>query len=96
MMKKKYTVKTSSRYKREFRNVIKRGYNENKMIEVVDLLATGEPLPQKYKDHDLYGNWEVYRECHIAFDWILVYRIFENELILFLTSTGSHSDVLKI
>ena len=75
---------------------MKRGYDKNKIEIVINTLASGENLPEKYRDHDLHGNWEGFRKCHIDPDWLLVYRIFKGELILFLMSTGSHSEVLKI
>lgn len=61
--------------------------------EVVTLLAMGEPLPDKNRDHDLSGNWAGYRECHIRPDWLLIYRIENDVLMLTLTRTGSHSDL---
>lgn len=60
----------------------KRGKNLEKLVEVLELLASGNPLPQKYKDHQLTGNLNDFRECHIEPDWLLMYQIFENELIL--------------
>ena len=56
-------------------------------------LASGNPLPQKYKDHQLTENLNDFRECRIEPDWLLMYQIFENELILSATATGSHSDL---
>lgn len=92
-MTKKYKVKTSARYRREFKKIMKRGYDKNKIKTVIDILSSGEPLPEQYSDHDLHGNFKGFRECHIDYDWLLVYRIFKNELILFLMSTGTHSDI---
>lgn len=63
------------------------------MEKVVDILLTGKPLTEKNKDHALTGNWNGYRECHIQSDWLLVYEIIEDRLILSLTATGSHSDL---
>lgn len=63
----------------------KRGRNLEKLVEVLNLLASGNPLPQKYKDHRLTGNLNDFRECHIEPDWLLMYQIFENELILSAT-----------
>lgn len=63
------------------------------MSEVVDKLQKGEPLPEKNRDHALSGNWAGYRECHITPDWLLIYEIIEDRLILALTRTGSHSDL---
>ena len=61
--------------------------------EVITLLAMGEPLPLRNKDHSLSGEWVGHRECHILPDWLLVYRIEDDVLVLTLTRTGSHSDL---
>ena len=71
----------------------KRGKDLTKLVTVLDLLASGVPLPPKYKDHQLTGNLHDFRECHIEPDWLLMYQIFDNELILSATATGSHSDL---
>ena len=63
------------------------------METVIDMLANEQPLPEKYKDHALTGDWKGFRECHIQPDWLLIYEINNNELILYLTRTGSHSDL---
>ena len=60
---------------------------------VVDALAAGEPLPEKYKDHNLTGNYKGCRECHITPDRLLIYEVSGGELILYLTRTGIHSDL---
>ena len=60
---------------------------------VVALLAMGEPLPDKNRDHDLSGDWAGHRECHILPDWLLVYRIEDDVLVLTLARTGTHSDL---
>ncbi|MCM1321729.1 MAG: type II toxin-antitoxin system YafQ family toxin [Bacteroides sp.] len=74
----------------------KRGKNMSKLIEVLDLLSSGNPLPSKYKDHQLSGSLSDFRECHIESDWLLMYQIFENRLILSATATGTHSDLFNI
>ena len=65
----------------------------NLLKEVITLLAMGETLPEKYKDHALTGNWSEHRECHIQPDWLLIYRIQDDVLVLTLSRTGSHSDL---
>lgn len=82
----------SNRFKRDLKTAIKRGYRIDLLETVVELLATGRALPEKYKDHVLSGEYGGFRECHITPDWLLVYQIRENELILFLSRTGTHSD----
>ena len=61
--------------------------------EVIEILASGNPLPEKYQDHSLNGNYRDCRECHITPDWLLIYQIRKMELILYLTRTGTHSDL---
>ena len=72
---------------------MKRGLKIRLLEDVVAALAMGEPLPEKYKDHALTGNWVGHRECHIQPDWLLVYRIEDDVLVLTLSRTGSHSDL---
>ena len=57
-------------------------------------LAMGQPLAEKHKDHSLIGNYKGCRECHITPDWLLIYEISDDEIILYLTRTGTHSDLL--
>lgn len=89
----KYRVEQSTRFKREFRTAVKRGYDIDKLEAVVDLLADGVTLPLKNRDHSLSGDYEGYRECHITADWLLIYRYEEDRLVLFLFRNGSHSDL---
>ena len=89
----KYDVVKSSKYKRDLKKVIKRGYDISLLDKLVDMLQEGLPLPPKHKDHALKGNWNGFRECHIAPDWLLIYRYEENVLILVLQRTGTHSDL---
>lgn len=71
----------------------KRGLKLNLLEDVVNTLAIQEPLPTSNCDHALTGNYAGYRECHIAPDWLLIYRVDEDELFLFLFRTGIHSDL---
>ena len=89
----KYRIAQTSRFKKELKVIKKRGYDLSLMGKVVDMLAAGETLPLKYHDHLLTGNFTGCRECHITPDWLLIYEIAEDELILYLTRTGSHSDL---
>jgi len=95
MMMNKYEVKRSSRFKKDYKRIKKRGYDLSLLESVIDLLAKGEPLPAEYKDHALIGDLKGFRECHILPDWLLLYRINEGILILTLTRTGTHSDLLE-
>lgn len=92
MRKTKYTVKTTTLFKKDFKLAMKRGLNVELLENVIALLAMGEPLPAKNKDHALTGNWVGHRECHILQDWLLVYRIEDDVLVLTLARTGTHSD----
>ena len=89
----KYTVKKSSLFKKDYKMAIKRGYDISLLIEVIEILSNGKTLPEKYKDHTLKGNYLGYRECHITSDWLLIYKIEKDLLILALTRTGTHSDL---
>ena len=88
-------VRYTAQFKKDYKLAVKRGYNPKELEKVIDLLKTGESLPQIYKDHPLSGEWKHYRDCHIRPDWILIYRIIEESLILELTRTGTHSDLFK-
>ena len=93
MRKTKYTVKTTNQFKKDFKLAMKRGLNIDLLETVIVTLALGEPLPDKNKDHALTGNWIGHRECHILPDWLLIYRIEEEVLILTLARSGTHSDL---
>jgi len=66
-----------------------------KLEKVLELLVNGEKLPPKYRDHKLGGEYLGTRECHIAPDWLLIYEVIEDELVLYLTRTGSHAKLFK-
>lgn len=87
------TIKYETTFKKDFKRIIKRGYNIQLLEDVIEILASGQLLPEKYKDHNLTGNYYDCRECHITPDWFLIYKINNNELILYLTRTGTHSDL---
>ena len=87
------TIKYETGFKKDYKRVVKRGYDVSLLKEVIEKLANKTPLPKKYKDQGLSGNYSGFRECHITPDWLLIYRIDENDLILYLTRTGSHSDL---
>ena len=89
----KYTVKLTTAFKKDYKQAMKRGLKIRLLDEIITLLAQGEALPDKNTDHALGGNWIGYRECHIQPDWLLVYRIENEVLVLTLTRTGTHSDL---
>ena len=83
----------TSRFKKDYKNIIKRNLDITLLDDVIRILARGDMLPQQYKDHSLTGNRKGFRECHIAPDWLLIYSIEDNNLLLVLSRTGSHSDL---
>lgn len=80
-------------FKKDYKRMLKRGCNPQNLQDVLSLLVNQQPLPEKYRDHNLSGNYTGYRECHIEPDWLLIYKIFNDKLVLVLTRTGSHSDL---
>ena len=80
-------------FKKDYKRMLKRGCNPQNLQDVLTLLVNQQSLPEKYRDHNLSGNYAGYRECHIEPDWLLIYKIFNDKLVLVLTSTGSHSDL---
>ncbi|MCM1054901.1 MAG: type II toxin-antitoxin system YafQ family toxin [Bacteroides sp.] len=89
----KYIVKPTSRFQKDLKRIKKREYDISLLTDIIKKLANGEKLPEKNRDHFLEGNYAGCRECHITPDWLLIYEIYENELILYLTRTGTHSDL---
>ena len=87
------TIKFTKQFHKDLKLVQKRGYNDLQLLEVINLLAEQKPLPAYYHDHVLVGKYKGCRECHIQPDWLLIYEIKKNELLLILTRTGTHSDV---
>lgn len=88
-----YRIRPSAKFQKDLKRIQKRGYDITLLKDVLNLLVNGKVLPIKYKDHNLSGNFKGCRECHITPDWLLIYEIAENELILYLTRTGTHSDL---
>ena len=91
----KYEVKFSGRFKKDLKTVQGQGKDLDKLFDVIGILANDERLDPKFHDHSLSGNFEGCRECHIEPDWLLIYQIRKEELILNLTRTGSHSDLFR-
>lgn len=89
------TVKFTSRFKKDYKTAIKRGCDIKLFEYVVTELANQRPLPDKFKDHKLSGNYEGFRECHIQPDWLLIYFIENDILTLTLARAGSHSDLFE-
>ena len=74
----------------------KQGRDMNLLGEVIDLLLNEKVLDEKYRDHPISGNYVGFRECHILPDWLLIYAIDKNQLLLTASRTGSHSDLLNM
>lgn len=90
----KYTVQATNRFKKHACLVKKRNAkNADKIKRTVEMLAKGEPLPERFCDHELTGNYAGHRECHVLPDLLLIYRIYKSVLILELVDTGTHSDL---
>lgn len=91
----KYTIKQTTNFKKDIKLVKKRGKKLEKLEKVLEFLVNDKELPLTYKDHKLIDNasYKNCRECHIEPDWLLVYQIINNDLILLLVETGSHSDL---
>lgn len=83
----------SRQFRKDLKKARKRGLPMRQLEMVVETLAAGDPLDAKYRDHDLTGDYHGFRECHVMPDWLLVYRVEEEALELFLFCTGSHSDL---
>ena len=88
-----YKLYYTNRMKRDVKRILKRGKDINKLNKVLNLLIQNGSLPKEYLDHQLTGNLKDFRECHIESDWLLMYQIIKDELIITATSTGSHSDI---
>lgn len=92
-----YEVKTTTRFNKELKKISKQHKDIEKLIYVVEMLANGKELEEKYKNHKLINDktFKNCCECHIQPDWLLVYKIQDNELVLLLFATGSHSDLFN-
>ena len=91
----KYTLKPTTQFKRDLKKAQKQNKNLDLLNKVLQQLADGIPLPEKNRDHALTGNYAGCRECHIQPDWLLIYEIAEDTLFLYLTPTGSHSELFE-
>ena len=97
-MKNKYSIVTTTRFRKQFKKIIKQGKDLNKIKTVINILASGKTLEEKYKDHALVDTkfYRNCRECHIEPNWLLIYKYNDNELMLFFVETGSHSDLFNM
>ncbi|MDO4369501.1 MAG: type II toxin-antitoxin system YafQ family toxin [bacterium] len=93
----KYNVQYTSHFKKDFKKILKQGRDINKFLEVLSVIANGEKLNLKYKNHKLVDDkfFKNCNECHIMPDWLLVYKYQDDDLVLLLIATGSHSDLFN-
>lgn len=91
----KYAIKPSKRFEKDLKRCEKRGYDMRLIKEVITLLAETGSLPATYRPHKLSGDYAGCWECHIKPDGLLLWEQYDNELVLLLTSTGSHSDIFR-
>ena len=91
----KYILERTTKFRKDYKSLEKSGYDMTLLDDVIIRLAEGETLPTKYCDHPLHGTYKGYRDCHIRGDWVLIYKIDKDTLILLLTETGTHSEILE-
>ena len=90
-----YKIKPTLKFQKDIKKIQKRGYNISLLTDVIRKLAEGETLPDRYRDHMLVGEFRGCRECHITPDWLLIYEVDGENLYLYLTRTGTHSDLFR-
>ena len=88
-----YTIFTTNKFDKELKKAAKRGKDLSKIEEIMTMLADGQALPEKNKDHILIGNYADRRECHIEPDWLLIYKLDEEAAEITFERTGTHSDL---
>lgn len=93
MNNKHYGIIWTNQFKKDYKLAIKRRLEIELLDDIIRKLASGKQLPEKNKDHALMGKWVGHRECHIRPDWLLIYRVEDDLLVLTLTRTGTHSDL---
>ena len=91
----KYEVKFTNQFKKDVKLAKKQNKDLDKLFDVVNILADGGMLDARYRDHDLSGDYKGTRECHIEPDWLLVYEIRDEVLVLMLYRLGTHSELFK-
>ena len=89
-------IKFTSKFKKDFKKAKKQGKDLGKLCDALNDLAEQRRLPDSMRDHALSGNYAGHRECHIEPDWLLIYLVKEEELILTAVRTGSHSDLFDL
>ena len=88
-----FELRATSQYRKDRKRAKKRGLDMDLLDDVIQQLIEGKTLDPKFNDHALTGNYEGFRECHVQNDWLLIYARDNEQLVLVLTQTGSHSDL---
>ena len=86
----------TTKFKRDYKRAMKRGLDINRLDQVIRTLAAGEELAISHRDHALGGDWRRHRECHVQPDWLLIYYVDGERLVLTLTRTGTHADLFGL
>jgi mRNA interferase YafQ len=89
----KYKISPTNTFEKDVKKAFNRGYDVKRLYSIINKSADGEILEEKYKDHALKGTYKGSWECHIAPDWLMIYKIYDDILVLTLSRTGSHSDL---
>lgn len=90
-----YEIKFTNQFKKDLKLAKKQGKDIEKLFGIVEKLANRQPLEEKYRDHDLSGNYKGCRECHVEPDWLLIYEVLGEVLVLMLYRAGSHSELFR-
>ena len=93
MKSKKYELEYGGQFLKDLKLAKRRGLDLKDLSDVTDLLQEGKALPEKCRDHVLTGNYKGYRECHINPDWLLLWEQHDDQLVLLMLNTGTHSDI---
>lgn len=89
----KYEIQFTSQFKKDLKLAKKQNKDIDKLMSVIEKIARGESLEAKFKDHELKGNLKGCRECHVDPDWLLIYSLHDDILVLLLSRVGSHADL---
>jgi len=94
-LKTKYKIEFTNNFNRQFKKIVKQNKDISKFLKIVERLANNDVLELKYRNHNLENNkkYKNCKECHIEPDWLLIYQVQDDKLILLLFATGSHSDL---
>lgn len=86
-------LRTTAKFRKDYKRLKKRGYDLALLQEALEMLVRQESLPAKYRDHALTGSYLGFRECHIQPDWLFIYRVEQDQLVLVASETGTHADL---